>query len=146
MKLARFQRLAEAYGAEIERWPSSERDAARALLDESTEAKRFLDDARTLDAWLDAAAEDFGDADIERVWSGIRQKTRSTAPVPATLWMRLRPHAPATAFLASMWAIGLIVGNWTALDVSRSQSASSGFGAFVESSFYSKPYLISWNE
>ena len=52
MNLNRFQALIDAYGADAERWPFGERDAAEALLEESGAARAILSEARTLDALL----------------------------------------------------------------------------------------------
>lgn len=50
MTFDRFAALANAYGGSIERWPASERHAARAYLEASPEAHALLAQA----AWLDA--------------------------------------------------------------------------------------------
>jgi hypothetical protein len=55
LRLARFQSLAEAYGAAIENWPETERAAARALLERSQDARDALADAALLDRLLDTA-------------------------------------------------------------------------------------------
>lgn len=57
MALARFRTLIETYGASPERWPEAAREAARALLDRSPEAREARADAAVLDRVLGAAAE-----------------------------------------------------------------------------------------
>ena len=52
MYLARFAELAEAYGADLQRWPESERVAALALAGRSEDARALLADAHELDAAL----------------------------------------------------------------------------------------------
>ena len=55
MPLARFRALLDAYGANPDRWPPEERDAARALLAQSPHAQRWRDASAQLDAILDLA-------------------------------------------------------------------------------------------
>ena len=55
MSLARFRALLDAYGADPDRWPAEERDAAHALLAQSPEAQRWRDASAQLDAILDRA-------------------------------------------------------------------------------------------
>lgn len=54
LSIERFQQLVEAYGAEPRRWPTDERAAALALLVCSDEARHICEEARALDALLDA--------------------------------------------------------------------------------------------
>ena len=53
MTLDRFRELAAAWGSEIERWPSAERDAAQALADADLRAAEALVAQVDLDLWLD---------------------------------------------------------------------------------------------
>ena len=55
MNLQRFAEILDAYGAEPKHWPLAERDAAKALLRDSTEARDLAAAAARLDAALDAA-------------------------------------------------------------------------------------------
>ena len=52
MALRRFAELADAYGADFDRWPDAERFAALALAGRSEEARALLADAHELDAAL----------------------------------------------------------------------------------------------
>ena len=52
MKLSRLSAILEAYGADPERWPVDEREAALALTRSSVPAARALAKARMLDALL----------------------------------------------------------------------------------------------
>jgi hypothetical protein len=52
MKLVRFQALANSLGAEMSRWPESERAQAQALLESSPEARRIYERARLVDQLL----------------------------------------------------------------------------------------------
>ena len=51
----RLAGILDAYGADPSRWPDAERDAARALLADSTEAMALRDSAAALDTALSAA-------------------------------------------------------------------------------------------
>lgn len=53
MNIERLTRLAEAYGADLRRWPEDARAGARALVAADPAARRILDEAATLDAALD---------------------------------------------------------------------------------------------
>jgi hypothetical protein len=55
MTLARLRTLLSAYGADPVRWPEDERDAARALIAESADARAAYRQARDFDALLDKA-------------------------------------------------------------------------------------------
>lgn len=55
MDLERFEHLADAYGADLRRWPEAEREAARRLMAADPRAGRILGEADVLDAFLDAA-------------------------------------------------------------------------------------------
>src|SRR5580698_1341654 len=52
MKIARFQALAESFGADILRWPPSERGEAQQLLEQSEQARCIFERARRLDTLL----------------------------------------------------------------------------------------------
>ncbi len=60
MKLIRFKASAEAFGADLRRWPPDDRSEAEALLQVSPQARTFLAEAREVDALVKAArrAED----------------------------------------------------------------------------------------
>jgi hypothetical protein len=57
MKAERLHELADAYGADLRRWPASERAFAESLLAADPSLKAVLDDAATLDALLNAAPQ-----------------------------------------------------------------------------------------
>lgn len=57
MNTERFQELADAFGADLRRWPDLERfTAERFLRDSPQEARAILDGAAELDVFLDKAA------------------------------------------------------------------------------------------
>jgi hypothetical protein len=122
MNIARFRRLSQALGADLDRWPVAEREAAEALLARSDEARRLLNEARALDRWLDQAAIEVDDATVSRLSAAIvsrvdrldgesqgRSRGRIQAAVPVP-WMRPRSLWPATAFLAAMGIVGFLAG------------------------------------
>lgn len=55
MKAERLHALADAYGADLRRWPASERAFAESLIAGDPSLKAVLEDAAALDALLDAA-------------------------------------------------------------------------------------------
>jgi len=56
MTIERLTQLAQAYGADLRRWPDDARVDARALAAADPAARRILDEAAALDAVLDASA------------------------------------------------------------------------------------------
>jgi hypothetical protein len=56
MTLRRFQALADSFGANVQRWPEAERDAAWALLRTSPAAQAVLAVAKRLDSAIAAAS------------------------------------------------------------------------------------------
>ncbi|HEY1073742.1 hypothetical protein, partial [Brevundimonas sp.] len=64
MTYERFETLADAYGGDLRRWPETEREAARALLDSDPRAAALLAEADGLDALLDAAPRAVVSADL----------------------------------------------------------------------------------
>jgi hypothetical protein len=56
--LERFETLLDAYGAEPERWPSAERDAAKALLRSDARAQALQQAALALDSHLEQVEVD----------------------------------------------------------------------------------------
>jgi len=59
LSLERFEALVEAYGGDLERFPSAERGRAKALVLRSRDARRMLEAARAFDRLLEEA-RDFG--------------------------------------------------------------------------------------
>ena len=55
MKAERLHELADAYGADLRRWPASERAFAESLIVADPSLKAVLEEAAALDALLDAA-------------------------------------------------------------------------------------------
>ncbi|MBC3236447.1 hypothetical protein [Pseudomonas lurida] len=78
----RFAYLAEAYGADVQRWPPAEQGAAKALLDSSNAvAGEALQAAAWLDAHLDSHQPVLAD-------SALARQIRQSAPRRASFWSR----------------------------------------------------------
>lgn len=78
MTLKRFRALARSYGAELQRWPPEERGAARELLDSSEEARALLEQERSLDEIIGAAAASEQDAALARLRSAVAARIASS--------------------------------------------------------------------
>ena len=55
MTIERLKALAEAYGADLRRWPASERPFAESLIATDAAARAALEEAAALDVLLDAS-------------------------------------------------------------------------------------------
>lgn len=78
----RFAYLADAYGADLQRWPLAERGAAKALLASGNpSAREALDQAGWLDAQLDSHQLAFIDLALTR-------QIRESAPRRRSFWSR----------------------------------------------------------
>jgi hypothetical protein len=105
ISLERFSALADAYGADLGRWPEADRAAAQALAQDSAKARARLAEADALDAVLD----------LSRVASPspeLRQRILSEAPKPRAI--RSGAPNPASArsrlmrWLSGLGAIGVL--------------------------------------
>ncbi len=118
MKLSRLSAILEAYGADPERWPADEREAALALTKSSVPAARALAEARMLDSVL--LQQSFSDiaGEVEQftlLHSAIVSKTRHR---PTRTWFGhwfgfdLAPSQfwPSVAGLAFASVLGFGVG------------------------------------
>ncbi|WP_448205248.1 hypothetical protein [Azospirillum sp. sgz302134] len=146
MTIARFRHLAEAYGADIARWPAAERAVAAALLSTSDEARRALEQARALDSWLALAAPAVDDAQAERIFDAIGERIdNEAAPLlgGAVIPFRRTPSRtfwPAAAFLAGMAVMGVLAGTENLLQPASTQA--DGLASLVAP----QSYLLAWNE
>lgn len=118
MTLERLAEIVEAYGASPQRWPATERRAAEAL---ALSAPALLEDARRLDAVLDAAPEGVAsDVLVSRIMAArprpvpakagrvVGGRNRLGALVQA-IWPYGSPAFPAGALAASV-ALGIGLG------------------------------------
>jgi hypothetical protein len=93
---ARLETLLDAYGADLGRWPQAQATAARALLLSDRAFRRDFDDARRLDAALQAGRSEM-DARIEgsEAMARLRERTRGGPPHVAGLRLNWRRVAAA---------------------------------------------------
>lgn len=154
MTIERFRQLAEAYGAQIERWPAADRAAARALAERSDEARRALAQARILDAWLELAAPAVDDAQVDRVFDAIQDRID---PPAAAGWIAggwiaggwiggaggaSRSLWPAVGFLALMGLFGFVLGDLGVVSLAPRPAPASGFTTLVAST----SFPIAWDQ
>lgn len=102
---ARFRDIVESYGADAARWPESERAAAAIFARNNPEvAQPLLDEARALDAWLDADVVDVPEDDVldahARAVAAFVDAHIDTADVLPLKAVRARP-------LPLIWATGV---------------------------------------
>ena len=103
MNAERFKILAEAYGADLDRWPVGEREAAITYLDEDPNAPVWLADARSLDRLLDLAPSPASSAMLrEEIIAGASRAHQA-------VWSRA-PRWLSGAGLAAACALGIAVG------------------------------------
>lgn len=112
MMINRFRRMAEAYGADIDRWPVDAQAEALRLLDRSAEARAAWAQAQQLDRWLDEGGPTVDVERTERVMAAIGARLDGRAvpgfvPPPSR---GARAVWPSAAFLAVMGVLGLVVG------------------------------------
>lgn len=120
----RFETLAEAYGGDIARWPSQDRDdAALVLAADPDFAARVLNRARGLDEMLDAWTPLPVSADLREAVIAIAPRARPS--VQAWLW-----RAGLGAGLAAACAAGLVVGVGLAPDATAADEVAAVLGSF----------------
>ncbi len=106
MTLKRFRALARSYGAELQRWPQEERDGAGELLAGSEEARALLEQERSLDGIIAAAA---ARQDAARLPRGARDDalTRLRSGVAARIRPEEEPRGWPRSFSVRMRHFGL---------------------------------------
>jgi hypothetical protein len=115
MSLARLEQVVAAYGADPQRWPETERDAARALVERSAEARARVAEARRLDRALDAAIVTVDELSLARVTAKIRRGLAEPRAASGGSWLSfllgaVAPTWPRGAALASVAVLGILVG------------------------------------
>jgi hypothetical protein len=106
MELARFRRLLDIHGGDIQSWPAAERRAAQALLAASSDAVRARDEAAQLDRLFQSARSAVSEASVQRVLGALTAPPRQQAAAEPPCG---RPWT-STALLAGMAALGVLVG------------------------------------
>jgi len=109
MSDTRFETIVSAYGAQPQHWPEAERAQALLYMQQHPEAaRRLMAEARTLDAWLAASAEDVPSAALQWAVLGqmVPQPARAIAPVIA----RRKVWLAGGIGLAAACAAGIIFG------------------------------------
>jgi hypothetical protein len=97
----RFVYLADAYGADLHRWPSAERSAAQALLDSgNVHARQAVQQARWLDGQLDSHQLPLADPALVRQ---IRQSA------PRSFWSRYASWLSPAGFVG-VGVAGIVTG------------------------------------
>ncbi|WP_049976262.1 hypothetical protein [Azospirillum sp. B506] len=113
MTLKEFKRYAEAYGADLGRWPRSAQLEGLDLLDGNAEARTLLADAAITDALLDAASTPLVSARREaQVYDRIADCLAQRIVPEFVPWFLSRPPfrpAPLAGFLAGMALVGFLV-------------------------------------
>lgn len=108
---ARFREIVDAYGADSARWPEEERAAAAIFARNNPgTAQPLLDEARRLDAWLDADAicvpeDDVLDAHARAVAAFVDAHLDKGDIMPVVM-RRPRP-VPLAHSLPLVWATGV---------------------------------------
>jgi len=113
MSPERLRALLDAYGANPERWPPQEREAARTLLAQSPEARRWQDAGAQLDALLDRAPASIASPVLlERIVAalpepGNTEVSTRVAPARRRRHARVWRYAGAALPLAAAAALAL---------------------------------------
>ncbi len=88
MKIERLEVLAEAYGADLRRWPAHERAFAESLAAADPAARAVLEDAAALDALLDASPRIVASADLTtRVLAAAPKRKASRGHLGRMFWI-----------------------------------------------------------
>jgi len=103
MNAERFKLLADAYGADLDRWPANERDAAVAFMGEDSNAPVWLADAESLDRLLNQAH-------LPTPSAVVRERIIASAPRAARAGQMRRGAWVSGAGLAAACVLGLVVG------------------------------------
>jgi len=103
----RLQQLIESYGAEVDRWPRSERDAARTLLERTPDAQAQLRLERDLDVVLDRWPAPDPSALLAR---RIARQAGTVAQMRRPDAIGARRLLPQVAAMAAAAALGFFIG------------------------------------
>lgn len=124
LSMDRYKALLAAYGARLELWPEAEREAARAFLASSAEARRLAADEAGLDALFTAIETA---APSPRLARRLAELPVSN-PQPQRLWPFRRVWLPAIAWAAAA-AVGVVIGSLTPEPENGSGAEQAAVGA-----------------
>lgn len=110
LSIERFALLVEAYGSDLERFPTQERAAAKALVLRTPEARRMLEAARALDVLLASARDAHDTVELESALGQIPERHRQVRLGIVFLPFRSRRQAGIAA--AAAVALGLLTGQF----------------------------------
>ena len=100
MTIERLKALAEAYGADLRRWPASERPFAESLIATDPAARAALDEAAALDVLLDASPRSTPSAALAaRILAAAPKAREARAHLGRIFW-----------FLGAGWAAAACAG------------------------------------
>jgi len=130
-----FARLVQAYGADPQRWPASEREAAQRLVSSNAATQRLLAEARELDRALASATPPPVPATLERRlladfdraqqrWS-LRKLINSGAQI---VWPGAPLWQPAAVFAVAL-TFGIALAILAPLDLRPSEDSSASIFA-----------------
>lgn len=124
MDMDRFTDLLDAWGADLGRWPSAEREAADRLLESSTAARALLREAAHVDALLlNAALPEIEPSDALRSRVLAHMQTGvATHPVIASGW-----RSQIVEALALLFPTGRAVPQFAALALALAIGIGAGF-------------------
>ena len=103
----RLQQLIESYGGDVDRWPRSEREAGRSLLEQSADAQALLRGESDLDALLDRWLAPEPSALLAR---RIARQAGTARQLPRTNAFGSRRYLPQLAAMAAALALGFFIG------------------------------------
>ena len=173
MTLERLDSLLAAYGADEAGWPADERQAAHELIAASDEARRLLEEARELDALLNAAPVEEPSAELverlmaarprelpreltgaRRVSGGMRKKGGSLRGFAAALWPYGSSAFPAGALAASL-VLGIALGTSTGISpiatnngvaITATETADSTDDQLIAIALADSGYIEEWTQ
>jgi len=126
MTTERVRTLIDAYGADPERWPADERDAARRLVETDPVLSAELADAASFDALLDALPAPAPRPALRVALNAIPDRARLRwSDRLATLWPFGAPWGPAAGLVAAA-LFGVVIGVTVPDPAAVTDAASSG--------------------
>jgi hypothetical protein len=138
LTLERFRALTLAYGGRLELWPSAEREAARALVAESVEARALLAAEAGLDRVLESAspAPDLS----PDLWRRLNELP-ARAPQRRLVWPFRRAWIPAVS-----WALAAAVGLAWGLESAPLEGPDADAGGSVASVDSASPDVLTLDD